>query len=79
MDRFAGALQSVGAVVVMVGLFLVLPYGMAILVIGGLALVGGVVLEVGARPRQVLGAHPLGPADRRAAALDDYRRQASER
>jgi hypothetical protein len=69
-------LQALGAVGLAVGLFVVLPWGLALAIVSALAVAGGTVLEIGARPRQV----PVpAPVDRHVAALDDMRRTASER
>lgn len=53
MHWLSGSLQAAGALVLGVGLFLALPLGVALLALGGLTVAGGVVLEVGHRPRQV--------------------------
>ena len=54
MGWLAGSLQALGAFGLAVGLFLALPLGWALLTVGALACVGGVVLEIGQRPRQVV-------------------------
>lgn len=79
MERFAELLQAAGAVGFAIGLFVVLPWGVALAIVSGLALLGGTVLEIGNRPRRVHAPHPLGPAEQRTRALDDMRRTASER
>ena len=79
MERFAELLQAAGAVGFAVGLFVVLPWGLALAIVGGLALAGGTVLEIGARPRRVHGPQPLTPAEQRAHSLQDMREHASGR
>jgi hypothetical protein len=77
---FPGALQGIGALAITFGLFAVLSPGLALAIVGALVLVGGTVLEVGARPRRVLAPTSDEIASRRrAAVLDDYRNTASER
>lgn len=76
---FAAALQGIGALAVIIGLFLVLSPGVALAAVGVLAVVGGTVIEVGLHPRT---AHPypaMTASERRAHLVDDYRRTASER
>ena len=79
MERFAELLQAAGAVGFAVGLFVVLPWGVALAIVSGLALLGGTVLEIGTRPRRVHAPHPLTPAEQRAHSLADMRAHASER
>jgi hypothetical protein len=79
MERIAELLQGFGAIAVAVGLFSALAWPLAVLVLGGLAVGCGIVLEIGARPRKVATPGPLSPADRRTAVLSDYARTASER
>lgn len=76
MGRFAAALQGIGALAVIIGLFLTLSPGVALAAVGVLAVAGGTVIEVGMSPRRTLAPSP---ADRRAWLTDDYRRTASER
>ena len=78
MERFAELLQAAGAVGFAVGLFVVLPWGVALAIVGGLALAGGTVLEIGARPRRVTG-HVMTAAEQRAHSLEDMRQHASGR
>ena len=79
MERFAEGLQVLGALAVMVGVVLVLTPGWAVLTLGFLAVFGGVVLEVGHRPRRVP-AHPvMTRAEQAAHSLDDMRAHASGR
>ena len=79
VERFAELLQAAGAVGFAVGLFVVLPWGVALAIVSGLALLGGTVLEVGTRPRRMPG-HPVLTAEqRRAHSLDDMRQHASGR
>jgi len=76
VGMLAAILQIMGAAALIVGAVLALPLAWALLAIGGLAVGGGVILEIGYRPRKVI--VPT-PADRRAALLDDYRNTASGR
>ena len=79
MERFAELLQAVGAVGFAVGLFVILPWGLALAIVSGLALAGGVVLEVGTRPRTVAAPRVPTLAEQRAHSLDDMRQHASGR
>jgi hypothetical protein len=54
MGWLAGCLQALGAVGLAVGLFVVLPWGLALAIVSVLAVAGGTALEVGQRPRKVL-------------------------
>lgn len=79
MERFAELLQAAGAVGFAIGLFVVLPWGVALAIVSGLALAGGTALEIGTRPRKVH-AHPtMTPAERHAHSLADMREHASGR
>jgi hypothetical protein len=72
VERFAEGLQGLGALAVTVGLFAALAWPIALVVVGVLAAVTGVALEIGARPRQVAAApRPLTAEERRAASLAD--------
>lgn len=79
MGQIAGVLQALGAVGLAVGLFVILPWGLALAIVSALALVGGTALEVGARPRQVAVPAEPNAAQRRAHLLGDYAHTASER
>jgi len=76
---FAGALQALGAAAVAVGLFATCTWPVAVLVLGVLAVAGGTVLEIGKRPRAVLGAVPLSESERRVRSLADRAQHASGR
>ena len=72
VERFAEGLQGLGALAVAVGLFAWLAWPIALLVLGVLAAVAGVALEIGARPRQVVApARPMTSEERRAHSLAD--------
>jgi hypothetical protein len=79
VERIAEGLQGLGALAVAVGLFAALAWPVALLVLGGIAVAVGIILEVGTRPRQVHAGHVLTADERRVAALADYARTASER
>lgn len=79
MKWFPGALQGVGALAVTFGLFAVLPWGVALAIVGVLALAGGTVLEVGRRPRKLVGVPALTAEQRRASSLADRAQHASGR
>lgn len=79
MERFAELLQAAGAVGFAVGLFVVLPWGLALAIVGGLALAGGTALEVGHRPRVLPAPSTMTAAERHAHSLDDMRQHASGR
>lgn len=76
---FAAALQALGAVGLAVGLFVVLPWGIALAIVSTLALAGGTVLEIGKRPRKLVGVPAATPEQRRAASLADRAQHASGR
>jgi len=72
VEQVAGIMQAAGAVGLAVGLFVILPWGLALAIVGALALAGGTALEIGARPRQVAAPpRPLTVEERRAASLAD--------
>ena len=72
VERFAEGLQGLGALAVTVGLFAALAWPVALVVVGVLAAVAGVALEIGTRPRQVAApARPMTPEERRAHSLAD--------
>ena len=77
VGRFAAALQGIGALAVIIGLFLMLSPGVALAAVGVLAVVGGTIIEVGMSPRRTLARLAGRPAGVRLT--DDYRRTASER
>lgn len=76
---FAGALQALGAAAVAVGLFATCTWPVAVLVLGVLAVAGGTVLEIGKRPRTVLGPAATTPEQRRVHSLADRAANASGR
>jgi hypothetical protein len=76
VELLAATLQIMGAAALIIGVVLALPLAWALLAVGGLAVAGGMVLEIGHRPRKVIAPSP---AVARAGLLDDYRRTASER
>jgi hypothetical protein len=76
---FAAVLQALGAVGLAVGLFVVLPWGIALAIVSTLALAGGTVLEIGKRPRAVLGPAATTPEQRRVHSLADRAANASGR
>lgn len=79
MEAFAAILQAAGAVGLAIGLFVVLPWGIALAIVSTLALAGGTALEIANRPRTVH-AHPALTADeRRAHSLADRAAHASSR
>jgi hypothetical protein len=79
MERIAEGLQGLGALAVAVGLFAALAWPIALLTLGGIAVVVGIILEIGSRPRHVHAEHTMTADERRAAVLADYARTASER
>ena len=79
MEAFAGILQAAGAVGLAVGLFVVLPWGVALAIVSTLALAIGTALEIGHRPRQVAGSAPLSREQQRAHSLADRAAHASGR
>ena len=79
MERFAEALQGLGAVAVAVGLFAALAWPVALLTLGGIAVGIGIILEIGTRPRRVAVPGPPTHEQRRAASLADMQRTASGR
>lgn len=79
MEAFAGVLQAAGAVGLAVGLFVVLPWGVALAIVSTLVLAGGTALEIGHRPRQVP-AHPaMTREEQRIHSLADRAAHASGR
>jgi hypothetical protein len=79
MEAFAAILQAAGAVGLAIGLFVVLPWGIALAIVSTLALAGGTALEIANRPRTVH-SHPALTADeRRAHSLADRAAHASSR
>ena len=56
MELLAASLQIMGAAALIVGVVLALPLAWALLAVGGLAVAGGTLLEIGHRPRVVPGA-----------------------
>lgn len=79
MERIAEGLQVLGALGVMVGVVLVLTPGWAVLTLGALAVLGGIVLEIGNRPRRTYVPHSMTAAERHAHSLADMREHASGR
>jgi hypothetical protein len=79
VERFAEGLQGLGALAVVVGLFAWLVWPIALLVLGVLAVLAGVVLEIGTRPRTVPGRPPMTRAEQIAHSLDDMRAHQSGR
>ena len=72
MGRFAEALQVLGATAGTIGMFAWLAWPVALIIVGSLAVMIGICLEIGTRPRQVA-APPRPPTaeERRAASLAD--------
>ena len=79
VGMFAAVLQAAGAVGLAVGLFVVLPWGVALAIVSTLALAGGTALEIGGRPRQVATPAPPTLAEQRAHSLADRAAHASGR
>lgn len=79
MEAFAGILQAVGAVGLAIGLFVVLPWGIALAIVSTLALAGGTALEIANRPRTVHSHPALTAEQRRAHSLADRAAHASSR
>lgn len=67
MGPFAVTLQALGTVGFAVGLFVVLPWGLALAIVGIVALTGGTALEVAAHHAHP--AHEPSATERRRAIL----------
>lgn len=76
-------MQAAGGVALSVALFVLLPWGLALAVVGGLVLVAGVGVEVANRPREIVTARAPGPPQVRDGGRPDWAaerdRQASGR
>lgn len=79
MGRLAIALQGIGGLAVAVGLFLAFSPGVALAVVGVLAVASGTVLEVAHHPRVLPAPRPPTRDEQRAHSLADRAAHASER